>query len=78
MPALSSSTIPSTLATATAAEGFSLARRLAETLVATVDPGAASAMPHLLRPQAANRPSVELVAAIYFHAIALANGGWRE
>jgi hypothetical protein len=35
-------------------------------------------MPHLLRTHASNRPPIELVAAIYFHAISLANGGWRE
>jgi len=78
MPTLHSSTLPSTLSTATAAEGFSLARRLAEALVASTDSAFASTMPHLLRTQAGNRPSVELVAAIYFHAISIANSGWRE
>lgn len=78
MPVLSSPTIPTTLAVATPAEGFTLARRLAESLVAATGTVHSVDMPVMLRPSAASRPSVELVAAIYFHAISIANAGWRD
>lgn len=66
---------PASLLTATPAEGQALADRLADLLLAK-QPTSPS-MPELLCTNAP-RPAPELVAAIYFHAIALANAGWRN
>ncbi len=65
-----------TLVTASPAEGQSLARRLAAELIATFPPPPAS-MPEMLRTGSSARPDPVVVAAIYFHAISLANDGWR-
>lgn len=74
MPA-ENSVFPSSLLTATPAEGHALARQLADQLL---DSRLQSlGMPELLRPGAV-RPSPEIVAAIYFHAIAVANAGWSN
>lgn len=64
--------IPSLL-TATPAAGQQLARELADELLASI-PAPSTAAAHLRSGAAA--PSREIVAAIYFHAIALANHGW--
>lgn len=67
--------IPDSLQTATPADGLSLAWRLAGHLLAN-EPTRGS-MPEHLR-TSASRPAPEVVAAIYFHAIALANAGWKR
>lgn len=64
---------PTTLLTRTPTEGQALARRLADDLLATL-PAPATVAAHVQT--GAARPSPELVAAIYFHAISLANRGW--
>lgn len=61
------------LLTATPAAGQQLARELADDLVASL-PTPTTAAAHLRTGAAA--PSREVVTAIYFHAIALANHGW--
>lgn len=66
---------PVTLLTASPAEGQVLARRLAQDLLAALPP--AGDMAAHLRPGAV-QPAPELVTAIYFHAIALANAGWGQ
>lgn len=65
--------LPATLHTATPAEGQELAWRLARNLISALPPRAS--MPEQLRTSAVS-PAPEIVAAIYFHAIALANAGW--
>ncbi|HEY8995436.1 MAG TPA: hypothetical protein VIM71_12280 [Lacunisphaera sp.] len=65
--------MPASLHTATPAEGQALAWRLASGLLSTLP--AAGSMPEYLR-TSSNRPAPEVVAAIYFHAISLANSGW--
>lgn len=62
-----------TLLTPTPAEGQELARQLARQLLAAL-PAPASAADHLRT--GAAPPSAEIVTAIYFHAIALANQCW--
>lgn len=66
---------PASLLTATPAEGQALASRLTDLLLAGQP--ATPSMPELLRTNP-TRPAPELVTAIYFHAIALANAGWRN
>lgn len=63
------------LSTASPAEGQRLARVLANDLLAALPP-APSSMPEMMRTGAA-RPDPAVVAAIYFHAISLANAGWQ-
>ena len=65
-----------TLHTAGPDEGRRLARRLADELLAALPPVPVS-MPELLRTGTTARPDPAVVAAIYFHAISLANGGWQ-
>jgi hypothetical protein len=65
---------PPSLRTATPAEGQALADRLAAAVLAAGPDR--SSMPGQLRTDA-TRPAPEFVAAIYFHAIAIANAGWR-
>jgi hypothetical protein len=67
--------LPDSLQTATPADGLALAWRLAGLLLAN-EPTRGS-MPEHLR-TSASRPAPEVVAAIYFHAIALANTGWKR
>lgn len=67
--------VPASLLTATPAEGQALAHRLAQDLL-TALPEPAD-MAGQLRPGAV-RPAPEIVTAIYFHAIALANAGWGQ
>jgi hypothetical protein len=66
--------IPS-LITATPAEGQQLALKLADGLLASL-PTPTTAAAHLQSGAAA--PSREVVAAIYFHAVMLANHGWTS
>ena len=63
------------LVTADPAGGRSLARRLADELFATLPP-APTSMPEMLRTGSSARPDPAVVAAIYFHAISVANNGW--
>jgi hypothetical protein len=65
-----------TLITPTPVEGQQLARKLAQELVASHEPEPAT-MPAMLRNDTPPRPDVSLITAIYFHAISLANAGWR-
>ena len=68
---------PSTLLTATPAEGHALARSLATELAALATPPA-STMAEMLQTPGETKPSPQLVTAIYFHAITLANAGWKR
>ena len=72
---LASPKFPTTLQTASSAEGHALARQLAALAFAEVDPQPAT-MAEMLR-QPAGVPSSAVVSAVYFHAIAIANHGWR-
>lgn len=66
---------PESLQTSNAAEGHALARQLAALVLREGSPTRATMAEMLRRPDEA--PPVELVAAIYFHAISIANHGWR-
>jgi hypothetical protein len=68
--------LPLTLRTATPAEGLDLARRLAVQMIGTL-PVADSMADHLKTPSAM-RPAPEMITAVYFHAISLANAGWSD
>lgn len=71
---MDSTTFPSSLRTGTPAEGQLLARNLAEhQLAASARPADMAA--HLAQPAP---PSVELLTAIYFQAVAAANRGWER
>ncbi len=63
------------LVTATPAEGQQLALQLADGLLASL-PTPRTAAAHLQSGAAA--PSREVVVAIYFHAVTLANHGWAS
>ena len=67
-----------TLRTASPAAGQDLARQLAGQLIGALPETTPHSMPDHLRTTAAARPPLEVVTAIYFHAIALANDGWRS
>jgi hypothetical protein len=69
------SPLPTSLHTATPAEGQELACRLAQSLSTALPPR--NSMPELLSTGSVS-PAPEIVAAIYFHAIAIANAGWRD
>ena len=66
--------LPATLITATPADGHALAQRLA--VAASNSAPVPATMPEMLRPADA-RPSVVMLAAVYFQAIASANCGWN-
>ena len=65
-----------TLLTPTPSHGQQLARKLAGELIASHAP-ARETMAAMLT-TSATRPDPAVVTAIYFHAIALANNGWRD
>lgn len=65
-----------TLLTPTPADGQHLARKLAGELIDSHAP-ARESMPAMLSTSTPARPDISVVTAIYFHAIALANNGWR-
>ena len=65
---------PISLFTQTPAEGHTLARKLASDLGAALP--SPESMPDMLKTTAGSRPAPEIVTAIYFHAISLANRGW--
>jgi hypothetical protein len=67
--------LPETLRADTPVEGQALAWQLAKELLAVLPPR--ESMPEHLR-TSAGRPAPEVVAAIYFHAISLANSGWMD
>jgi hypothetical protein len=69
-----SASLPPTLRTASPAEGLDLARRLAVQMLGTLP--AANGMADHLKTLPASRPAPEMVTAVYFHAISLANAGW--
>lgn len=71
------SALPLTLHTATPAEGHALARLLSADLLRHLPAPAAATMSEMLQTSPEARPSPHLVTAIYFHAISLANPGWR-
>ncbi len=64
-----------TLLTPTPADGQQLARKLAGELIASHTP-ARETMAAMLT-TSATRPDPAVVTAIYFHAISVANNGWR-
>lgn len=66
--------VPS-LITATPTEGQQLALKLADGLLASL-PSPTTAAAHLQ--SGAATPSREVVVAIYFHAVTLANHGWAS
>lgn len=66
---------PSSLQTATPAEGQALAHQLATLVLREGSPTRATMAEMLRRPD--DTPPIALVAAIYFHAISIANRGWR-
>jgi len=66
-----------TLLTPTPADGQQLARKLAGELIASHAP-ARETMAAMLSTAALALPDVSVVTAIYFHAISLANDGWRK
>jgi hypothetical protein len=66
-----------TLLTPTPADGQQLARKLAGELIAAHTPAGSFSMPAMLSTSAPARPDVCLITAIYFHAISVANNGWR-
>lgn len=74
---LTTSTSRNGLATATAHEGQRLARELAGDLIASV-PAPVKTAAELLRSGAGSQLDLVTVTAIYFHAISLANNGWRD
>lgn len=67
------SPLPTSLRTANPAEGLALAHELAARLHASLP--VPRTMPEHLR-SGAFAPSLELITAILFHAISLANTGW--
>ena len=67
---------PTSLQTATPAEGQALAHQLATFVLREGSPTRATMAEMLRRPDDA--PPIALVAAIYFHAISIANRGWRS
>ncbi len=67
---------PVSLYTTTLAEGQALAHTLATELCAASP--APQTMADQLKTNTAARPAPEIVAAIYFHAIALVNRGWQR
>ncbi len=67
---------PPSLRTTSPVEGLDLARRLAAEVLAALP--ASVSMPDHLKTHAAGRPAPELVTAVYFHAISLANTGWNR
>lgn len=69
--------LPLTLRTATPAEGQTLARHLAADLLDQMHPPPRATMAEMLQTPTEGRPSPQIVTAIYFHAITLANAGWR-
>lgn len=68
--------LPPTLRTSTPAEGLDLARRLAAQVLTALP--AADGMADHLKTFPASRPAPEMVTAVYFHAISLANAGWSQ
>lgn len=70
-----SAPLPPSLRTATPEEGLALARQLTDRML-TALPTTASMADHLKT--SANRPAPELIMAIYFHAISLANTSWTR
>ena len=74
----SPSALPLTLHTATPAEGQDLARRLTADLLGQLHAPLHSTMAEMLQTPTEARPSPHIVTAIYFHAITLANAGWRS
>ena len=70
--------LPSTLNTATPAEGRALAHQFATTLFAASAQPVPTSMADSFHSSAANRPSLESITAIYFHAISITNAGWRQ
>jgi hypothetical protein len=66
----------STLLTATPADGQRLARQFTDTLLTSL-PTKPATMPEMLRTGANRQIDSDLVTAIYFHAISVANDGWR-
>jgi hypothetical protein len=70
--------VPSTLLTPDAVSGHALARLLASQLPANPGDGAASMAEHLRTTAATRGVDAGLATAIYFHAIALANQGWKN
>lgn len=67
-------TIPS-LITASPHAGQELARQLAGSLLASL-PDDTATMQAMLNTRGGGHPAPAVIIAIYFHAIALANGGW--
>ena len=67
--------LPPSLRTSTPEEGLALARQLTAQVLAAL-PAADSMADHLKT--SANRPAPELITAIYFHAISLANTAWAR
>jgi hypothetical protein len=65
-----------TLLTDTPAAGQRLARQFADELLAVL-PDESATMPAMLRTGSAGRADPAVITAIYFHAISLANKGWR-
>lgn len=68
--------LPSSLHTATPAEGLDLARRLAAQALAVLP--VADDMADHLTTLPATRPAPAMITTIYFHAISLANAGWTR
>lgn len=72
--AITPSLMPASLKTASPAAGLELAHTIASGLMSRA--ATPADMPAMLRTQAAQTPSVELLSAVCFVAIAAANQGW--
>ncbi len=68
----------SSLTTRTPADGQRLARQLADEMLASLPDATPATAPAMLRTDTARRPDTGVITAIYFHAITLANQGWRS
>jgi hypothetical protein len=66
---------PDSLDAATPAAGHALARKLAEFALAERSASHRDMAAHL---SSAPNPSVEILAALYFQTVAVANGAWRR
>ncbi len=66
---------PDSLRRATPAEGFTLARQMAELTLAERNASLRDMAAHL---SASPAPAVELLTAIYFQSVTSANGGWQR
>jgi hypothetical protein len=67
--------LPDSLRSVTPADGHAIARQLAEFALAERSAAQPDMAAHLSAPPA---PSIEMLTAVYFQAVAAANAGWQR